>query len=49
MAEEARKVAEQLDDASKTLMIEIAQSYEQLGTLVGRNGVAPTVDKKGQS
>lgn len=35
MAEEARKVAERLDEASsKTLMLEIAEGYERLATLV---------------
>ena len=32
-AEECRKVAEQLDDASKRMMLEIAESYERLAVL----------------
>lgn len=32
-AEECRKVAQQLDDASKKAMLEIAQSYERLAVL----------------
>ena len=40
-AEECRKVAEQLDDASRTVMLEIAQLYDQLATLVERQGTRP--------
>jgi len=47
MAEECRKVAEQLDDASRKTMLEIAQRYEELATLVGKNVVAPTVETEG--
>ena len=34
MAEEARKVAEHLDEASKRLMLEVAQGYDRLAALV---------------
>jgi len=48
MAEEARKVAEHLDEASKRLMLEVAQGYDRLATLV-ENGAWPSSDKEGKS
>lgn len=47
MAEEARKVAERLDEASsKTLMLEIAEGYERLATLVEKHGWPPPQEKE---
>jgi hypothetical protein len=47
MAEEARKVAEQLDDASKTLMLEVAQGYERLAVLMETGAWPPSdTDRK---
>ena len=37
-AEECRKVAKQLDDASKKAMLEIAQLYERLAVLAEKRG-----------
>ena len=48
MAEEARKVAEHLDEASKRLMLEVAQGYDRLATLV-ENDAWPSSDKEGKS
>ena len=40
-AAECRKVAEQLDDISKTLMLEIARSYEELATRAEKKKWSP--------
>lgn len=40
-AGEARKVAEQLDEASKEMMLEIAERYERVATLVEKHGGPP--------
>jgi hypothetical protein len=41
-AEECRKVAAQLDDASRKTMLEIAHCYDRLATLAQKNRVAPS-------
>jgi hypothetical protein len=47
-AEECRKVAEQLDDASRPMMLEIVQTYERLARATEKQHWLPPLKEPAQ-